>query len=83
MVMGCLAPDIFAGVGIAAGPSVGTSSAEYKKVSTGQSMLSRFESFAGNSQAALASQITSVVYGTADYTVDDISDLNADAWPNL
>ena len=79
MVMGCLAPDIFAGVGIDAGPSVGTSSSQYQKVSTDQSTVVQVcKALAGGSQAQLATQVTSVVYGTADYTVDQkYGDLNA------
>lgn len=79
MVMGCLAPDVFAGVGIDAGPSVGTSSSQISKVSTTQQAASSLcNSLAGANKGAFATQLTSVLTGTADYTVaQGYADLNA------
>ena len=70
MVMGCLAPDIFAGMGINAGPTVGTTSGQIGTVSTTQSAgTAQCKSFAGANTSAFATQLTSVVYGSNDTTV--------------
>ncbi|NUO59637.1 MAG: PHB depolymerase family esterase [Hamadaea sp.] len=70
MVMGCLAPDIFAGVGINAGPTVGTTSGQISSVATNQSTgTSVCKQFAGSSTAGFTTQLTSVVYGSNDTTV--------------
>jgi poly(3-hydroxybutyrate) depolymerase len=79
MVMGCLAPDVFAGVGIDAGPTVGTSSSQISKVSTSQQAATALcTSLAGTHAGAFASQLTSVLAGTSDYIVaQGYADLNA------
>lgn len=79
MVMGCLAPDVFAGVGIDAGPTVGTSSSQIGKVSTTQQAASSLcTSLAGAASGSLATQLTSVLAGTSDYVVaQGYADLNA------
>lgn len=70
MVMGCLAPDIFAGIGINAGPTVGTTSGQIGSVATTQSAgTAQCRSFAAGNSAAFDSQLTSVVYGNNDTTV--------------
>lgn len=70
MVMGCLAPDVFAGVGIAAGPTVGTTSGQIGSVATTLAQArSTCRTFAGSRTADLATQVTSVVHGSADTTV--------------
>src|SRR5690625_919845 len=70
MVMGCLAPDVFAGVGINAGPTVGTTALEIGSVATtleqGRAVCAEFAD--GNADA-FDTQVTSVVYGSADTTV--------------
>ena len=70
-VMGCLAPEIFAGIGIAAGPAVGTSSSEIGSVATSASQAaSTCRSFAdAGNRDGFATQVASVVHGDADYTV--------------
>jgi len=66
----CLAPDVFAGMGISAGPSIGTSSSgaigscEYADVTT------RCQQYAGSYSASFDDQITAIAHGTADTTVD-------------
>lgn len=66
----CIAPDIFAGVGVSAGPSIGTSSSgaigscEYADVAT------RCQQYAGSYSGALDDQIASIAHGDADTTVD-------------
>lgn len=72
MALGCLAPDIFAGVGINAGPPPGTTTAQISYVPAGYSATSAAsscKSLAGSSSASFATQLASVVWGTADYTV--------------
>ncbi len=83
LVQGCLAPDIFAGVGIVAGPSLGTASDEIKAaplpVSRAQ-LVSSCKSLAGSNAPHLATQVTSVAFGSADSTVSPAySQLNAEA----
>ncbi|MDC0672494.1 extracellular catalytic domain type 1 short-chain-length polyhydroxyalkanoate depolymerase [Nannocystis radixulma] len=79
MVMGCLAPDVFAGVGIDAGPTVGTTSSQIGSVSTSQQAAkSLCTSLAGSNSGAFATQLTSVLAGTSDYVVaQGYADLNA------
>lgn len=79
MVMGCLAPDVFAGVGVDAGPTVGTSSSQISSVSTTQQAASALcTSLAGVHKGAFATQLTSVLAGTSDYIVaQGYTDLNA------
>lgn len=70
MVMGCLAPDVFAGIGISAGPTVGTTSLQIGWVAVSQAQgAATCTSFAGDAEASFGTQLTSVVYGSADYTV--------------
>ncbi|TFD57297.1 PHB depolymerase family esterase [Cryobacterium suzukii] len=70
MVMGCLAPDVFAGIGMNAGPSVGTTSNQIGYVATTKSAgIAQCNSFAGSNTAAFDTQLTSVVYGSNDTTV--------------
>ena len=61
MVMGCLAPDVFAGVGIDAGPTVGTSSSQIGKVSTTQQAASSLcTSLAGAAEPIRIGSVLSV-----------------------
>ncbi|MCR8670477.1 PHB depolymerase family esterase [Agrococcus sp. HG114] len=70
MVMGCLAPDVFAGIGINAGPTVGTTSGQIGYVAVSESQgASTCRSFAGSAAGAFATQLTSIVYGSDDTTV--------------
>jgi len=70
MVAGCLFPHVFAGIGINAGPAIGTTSGQASWVgtnkTTGTDVCSRF---AGGNSAAFQTQLTSVVYGSNDATV--------------
>lgn len=70
-VMGCVAPEIFAGIGINAGPAVGTSSSQIGSVATTAGQAAGVcQSFANDGNAgAFDTQLTSVVHGTADYIV--------------
>ncbi|QIX26294.1 PHB depolymerase family esterase [Nocardioides sp. JQ2195] len=70
MVMGCLAPDVFAGIGIDAGPTVGTTAAQIGSVAVSQAQgKATCEGFAGSSAAGFDTQLTSVVHGADDTTV--------------
>lgn len=72
MALGCLAPDIFAGVGINAGPPPGTTTAQISYVPAGftaGSAAARCSALAGNQGARFSSQVTSVIWGNNDYTV--------------
>lgn len=64
-VMGCMAPQIFAGVGIDAGPSLGTSSGQIGSVPIGttpSSVANLCRGFSTN-EDTFSTQITSVVHG--------------------
>ncbi|MCH8503322.1 MAG: PHB depolymerase family esterase [Ectothiorhodospiraceae bacterium] len=70
MVTGCLAPDVFAGIGINAGPTVGTSSGEISYVATTETAgRNTCLSFAGSASNDFDTQITSVIYGNDDSIV--------------
>ncbi|WP_426192272.1 extracellular catalytic domain type 1 short-chain-length polyhydroxyalkanoate depolymerase [Massilia sp. DWR3-1-1] len=72
MALGCLAPDIFAGVGINAGPPPGTTTAQIGFVPSGftaTSAANKCKSLAGSHLASFATQIAGVVWGSTDYTV--------------
>ncbi|GAA2933837.1 hypothetical protein GCM10010458_16470 [Microbacterium luteolum] len=70
MVVGCLFPQMFAGVGINAGPTIGTSTSGYSWVSTSKTTATdTCRRFAGDNSAAFQTQLTSVVYGSNDATV--------------
>ncbi|KQQ40000.1 poly(3-hydroxybutyrate) depolymerase PhaZ [Duganella sp. Leaf126] len=73
MVMGCLAPDVFAGVGINAGPTPGTTTIQIGGVPTGYTAAtaaSRCKAMAGSAADKFSTQIAGAVWGTFDYTVD-------------
>lgn len=79
MVMACLAPEVFAGVGIDAGPTIGTSSAQIGSVATTQSAaVTLCQNLAAGRVGDLPTQAVSVVYGTSDFVVSqDYGRLNA------
>lgn len=66
----CLAPDIFAGMGISAGPSIGTSSNGALGPCESANVKSRCESYAGSYVGSFATQIASIAQGDADTTVN-------------
>ncbi len=72
MVLGCMAPDIFAGVGINAGPPPGTTTGQIGIVPSGytaSTAANKCKTLAGSNLPQLATQIASVVWGTSDFTV--------------
>ena len=72
MVLGCLAPDVFAGVGINAGPPPGTTTLQIGAVPSGYTATTagnQCKAMAGANAGAFATQIAGAVWGTSDYTV--------------
>lgn len=71
MQTGCLAPDVFAGMGLDACPSAGTDSscAISSFCSDVDTVASKCLSYAGTSKTYFATQITSTAFGTKDTTV--------------
>jgi poly(3-hydroxybutyrate) depolymerase len=72
MVLGCLAPDVFAGIGINAGPSVGTSSNQIGSVPSGYTSTTaktNCVNMAGSYASSFSTQIANAIWGTSDFTV--------------
>lgn len=72
MVMGCLAPDIFAGVGINAGPPPGVTTLQIGAVPSGYTATTaanNCKTLAGSNVSQFATQVAGVIWGTNDYTV--------------
>ena len=75
----CLAPDVFAGVGISAGPSIGTSASGALGPCEPADVASRCSSYAGSYARHFETQIASVAHGGADTTVNQCyNEQNAD-----
>jgi poly(3-hydroxybutyrate) depolymerase len=72
MVLACLAPDIFAGAGINAGPPPGTTTLQIGSVPSGYTATTagnNCKALAGTNAGAFSTQIASVIWGTSDFTV--------------
>jgi len=72
MVLGCIAPDIFAGIGINAGPTPGTTTLQIGAVPSGYTSAtaaSNCNTMAGSNANKFSTQIAGAVWGTSDYTV--------------
>lgn len=72
MVLGCLAPDVFAGIGINAGPPPGTTTLQIGSVPSGftaATAANKCTAMAGAQQGQFATQIASVIWGSNDFTV--------------
>jgi poly(3-hydroxybutyrate) depolymerase len=72
MALGCMAPDIFAGIGINAGPPPGTTTGQIGFVPSGYTATTaanNCKTLAGSNLAKFSTQIASVIWGTTDYTV--------------
>lgn len=70
-VLGCLAPDVFAGVGLNAGPTVGTAASETVIVSTtAAEAVAVCRALAGSDSSGFETQVASVIYGSEDYIVN-------------
>ncbi len=69
-VMACLAPDRFAGIGINAGPPVGTSVTQASVVSTDRdTAVGVCRDLAGPRAAGFETQLTTVIAGSNDFVV--------------
>ncbi|WP_236250343.1 PHB depolymerase family esterase [Microbulbifer sp. ALW1] len=66
----CLAPDVFAGMGISAGPSIGTSSNGALGPCEQADVTTRCNTYAGSYQNHFSTQIASIAHGDADTTVN-------------
>ena len=66
----CLAPDVFAGVGVSAGPSIGTSSNGALGPCESADVQARCNSYAGSFGSFFSTQIASIAHGDADDTVN-------------
>ncbi|HEY8569974.1 PHB depolymerase family esterase [Microbulbifer sp.] len=66
----CLAPDVFAGMGVAAGPSIGTSSNGALGPCESADVATRCNTYAGSYKSHFATQIASIAQGDADTTVN-------------
>lgn len=80
MVIGCLAPDIFSGLGLNAGPTIGTESSQISSVQTNLNAARNLcNNWAGSRKSHFSTQITSAVYGSSDYLVaQGYNQLNVD-----
>jgi poly(3-hydroxybutyrate) depolymerase len=72
IVMGCIAPDIFAGWGENAGPTPGTTTLQIGMVPSGYTSANardNCKTLAGSNSGAFATQVAAGVWGTSDSTV--------------
>ena len=72
MALGCMAPDIFAGIGINAGPPPGTTTAQIGFVPSGYTSATaanNCKNLAGGNLSKFSTQIAGVIWGTTDFTV--------------
>ncbi len=72
MVLGCMAPDIFAGLGINAGPPPGTTTGQISFVPSGYTSATaanNCKTLAGSNLSKFSTQISSVIWGAGDYVV--------------
>jgi poly(3-hydroxybutyrate) depolymerase len=85
MVMGCLAPDVFSGVGIAAGPTVGTTAFEAATVGTDVAQgRADCVALAGPHAADFANQSVGTVAGTGDiFVAQGYATLNAEVFASI
>lgn len=75
MVLGCLAPEVFAGIGLNAGPSTGTTANEISRPSTPYAtMLATCKKMGTGKEEAFKTQLTSIIYGNNDYIVNTAFD---------
>jgi len=66
----CIAPDIYAGMGVSAGPSIGTSSSGAIGSCESANVALRCQQYAGSYSSFLDTQVASIAFGDADTTVD-------------
>jgi poly(3-hydroxybutyrate) depolymerase len=70
-VLGCLAPEVFAGVGLNAAPAVGSSAGQISRASLDvEEIKKNCLRLAANKRQHLQGQIASIIFGDNDYIVD-------------
>jgi poly(3-hydroxybutyrate) depolymerase len=82
VVTGCLAPDVFAGVGVGAGPAVGTSINQIQAVGTTADQAAGLcTALAGSHAAQFATQLAVTLTDTMDLVVaQEYAQINADMY---
>jgi poly(3-hydroxybutyrate) depolymerase len=71
MLLGCLRPDLFSGLGLNAGPAIGTESTELSRPQIGSKDVSRFcLDLAGKKATHFQRQKTSIIVGDHDFVVN-------------
>lgn len=85
IIQGCLAPEIYAGVGNNAGPAVGTSSSQTTSVGTTvDRAVADCKKLAGSHSDHFQTQLMSIVWGSSDYlAAPAYAQLNADVAAKL
>ncbi len=85
LVLGCLAPELFAGIGLSAAPALGTGKDDIREVATTVAdavQLSR--KLAGDHVGAFSTQVASIIHGEQDEVVHpDYAVLNAQVMAEL
>jgi poly(3-hydroxybutyrate) depolymerase len=72
MVLGCTAPEVFAGMGLSAAPPPGVTTGQIALPPSGYSAstaANACRAMAGTALDHFATQVTGVIWGTSDYTV--------------
>lgn len=84
-VLGCLAPDVFSAVGLAAGPAIGTTANGFSFVSTTRDdAVALCRKLAADHASALQTQTVALVQGTADtFVAQGYLALNTEVYAQL
>jgi poly(3-hydroxybutyrate) depolymerase len=85
LIVGCLAPELFAGLAISAGPSLGTTVAQIAQVGTTvEQTVALCQQFAGEHVGDFATQVAITFTDTQDFTVaQGYAQINADMFATL
>lgn len=77
MVLGCLAPDIFAGIGLNAAPSTGSlvNEISYPRTSF-ETFLETCKKLGTGYEAFFKTQLTSIIYGNNDFAVSTVFNIH-------
>jgi poly(3-hydroxybutyrate) depolymerase len=72
LLLGCLRPDLFAGMGLNSSPAVPTAASDISNPPITSDQMAKFcQKLAGSKSTYLASQMTSVIVADKDYTVSN------------
>lgn len=71
-VLACIAPDVFAGMGLSAAPALGSTSTSVSMAPTrtAADVAATCKQLAGSNVSLLGTQVASVIYGTSDTVVN-------------